>query len=144
MLFVAHMATTELKGSVSPFPNSVEKKSRDGERHYRHAAPTAEEAVIFLDREGTIQFADYHMAQLLGYSVSDVVGHSWLDFIFPQDIERAGARLERNLRGHTERFDFRFRRKDGSDIWVTACTCPNNRPADAITGNVGVFADLER
>jgi PAS domain S-box-containing protein len=142
MLFVADMAIPELKGSsVSSFPYGTEKKPREGERRYRHTAHAAEEAVCFLDRKGSMQFANHYMAQLLGYGDADLVGRDWLDFVFPQDSEQARARLESNWRGRSERFDFRFRHKDGSDVWVVACTCPNSSKVEDITGVIGIFTD---
>lgn len=143
MLFMADMASPELKeSSTSPFSYDTDNVPYDGERRYRQIAHGAEEAVWFLDRRGRICFANQCMAQMLDYGVAEIVGHDWADFVFPQDIEQGRARLESSWRGGSERFEFRLRRKDGSDVWVAACTWPNSIDIADISGVIVIVTDV--
>ena len=52
------------------------------------------DAVIYLDREGNVQWLNRKGSELLGRSLTDVAGRSFLSFLTPQSAALAKARLE--------------------------------------------------
>jgi PAS domain S-box-containing protein len=105
-------------------------------------APAADDGVWYLHRNGKVSFCNQRLSQMLGYAASDIVGHDWTDFLVLEDRAHAQTRIERCLRGSSERIDFRFRHKNGAEVWTTARLWPNNDDIDHITGLIGVFTDI--
>ena len=54
----------------------------------------------------------------------------------------ARQRIAHNLMGEAEQFDFRFRRKDGSELLVLACSSPARDSHGTIVGALGMFTDI--
>ena len=75
--------------------------------------------VMHKNLSGVIVAIDDRTEALLGWSAADMVGHRSLDFLHPDDHERAvGQWLEMRARGVTQRVRVRHRRRDGSWLWV--------------------------
>ncbi len=143
------------KPSKSPAQNgtksdqAVEKASSpspsisfDEAERYRTIIQTANEGIWLIDLEGRTLFANDRLAKLLGYRAEEMVGRTVLEFTFPEDVPSAQARIGSNLQGHFEHFDFRFRRRDGSELPVLASTSPVRDASGQITGALGMFTDL--
>lgn len=96
------------------------------ERAYRRIVETAEEGIWVSTAAGVTAFVNARAAQMLGLSVSDILGRPVREVLFPllDEESRAGVeqRLARRAGGVTERYSFRIRRSDGSyiDTWVSA------------------------
>ena len=54
----------------------------------------ARDAVVYLDREGTVQWLNRKGSELLRRSMTEVIGRPFLTFLTPQSAALAGARLE--------------------------------------------------
>src|SRR5581483_7538435 len=65
-----------------------------------------------------------------------------LDFCFPEDRVWTEERVLRNLRGEAEQFNARFRRRDGSELLVLACTSPVRGAQGEVAGALGLFTDV--
>ncbi len=91
---------------------------RESEARYRSIIETTAEGVVIGRPDGVIMYVNQQMADMLGYTVDELVGSSGLDFVFPdwetRVIEnRAALDCGRLLRG-----DMKLRRKDGSALWT--------------------------
>lgn len=62
----------------------------------------------------------------LGWTESEVIGHSFQDFLHPDDLEPSKAQNQNLVRGETmHRFDNRYRRRDGSYCWISWHAVPS-------------------
>ena len=102
----------------------------------------ANDGVLEVSLYGTIQFANRRMAELLGCPVDELVGRSALDFLFEEEQRRARIRLEARREGHGERYEARWRRADGSEIWMHTASTPKYDANGEIIGSFGIFTDL--
>jgi PAS domain S-box-containing protein len=58
------------------------------------AAEPAQDAMVYLDGEGTIRWVNRKGSELLGRPAAQLAGQSFLSFLTPQSADRARARLE--------------------------------------------------
>jgi PAS domain S-box-containing protein len=122
----------------------TERKEREREQleYYRTIVRTANEGIWLIDTEARTLFINERMAEMLGYRVEELVGQAVPEFVFPEDLAAAQERIESNLRGYFEQFDFRFRRKEGTPLSVLACTSPVRNARGEINGALGMFSDV--
>lgn len=102
----------------------AEAALRESESHYRCIVETASEGVWTFDANSHVTFTNSRMAQMLGYSVEEMVGRSLFEFIDEDSQELAQRFMERRRQGIQERYDFKFRRKDGSELWAIVSATP--------------------
>jgi PAS domain S-box-containing protein len=93
---------------------------RASEERYRRIVETTVEGVFTYDADNVITFVNGRMAEMLRCAVEEAVGQSVFAFIDGASREDAERRIGRRKRGIEERSDFRFRRKDGTDLWASA------------------------
>lgn len=70
---------------------------------------------IYLIQDGVFKYVNPKLAELWGYSVSELIGRSPLEFIHPEDRERVRRNIERRIEGEIESIHYKFRtvRKGG-------------------------------
>ncbi|HAG85789.1 MAG TPA: PAS domain-containing sensor histidine kinase [Cyanobacteria bacterium UBA12227] len=97
---------------------------RDSESYYRCIVETASEGVWMFDADNKTTFANSRMAKMLGYTVEEMVGRSLFEFIDPESQGLAQTYTERRCQGIHERYNFKFRRQDGSELWAIVSATP--------------------
>jgi len=122
--------------------NRAAAKLRESEERYRTIVDTANEGVWYIDAQSTTVYVNEPMARILGYSADDIVGHTVSEFCFAEDIPEARRHIASNYASIDEHFDFRFRRKDGSEVLVLASTSPVRDGSGAVLGALGMFVDI--
>ena len=96
-----------------------EDRLRTSESRYRGLFENVVDGVYIASREGDIITANPALVEMLGYdSVEDLkaAGKTTILYVNPIDRERVFARLE--AKGVIKNFEYRLRRKDGSEIVV--------------------------
>ncbi len=96
-----------------------EQRLRTSEARYRGLFENVVDGVYIASREGDIITANPALVEMLGYdSVEELksVGRTTVLYVNPIDRERVFARLE--AQGFVRNFEYRLRRKDGSEIVV--------------------------
>ncbi len=109
---------------------------------YRTIVEAANEGVWLIDTSGRTCYANRKLAAMLGYTTAELENLTPFDLCFAEDVELARERVGQNLAGNTEQFDFRFRRKDGTELLTLACTSPVRNTDGQITGALGLFSDV--
>ncbi len=96
-----------------------EERLRSSEARYRGLFENVVDGVYIASREGDLVTANPALVAMLGYdSVEDLksAGRTPVLYVNPIDRERVFARLE--AQGFVRNFEYRLRRKDGSEIVV--------------------------
>jgi diguanylate cyclase (GGDEF)-like protein/PAS domain S-box-containing protein len=96
-----------------------EEKLRSSETRYRGLFENVVDGVYITSREGDIIAVNPALAEMLGYESPEElskVGRTTLLYVNPIDRERVFARLE--AQGYVRNFEYRLRRKDGSEVVV--------------------------
>ncbi|MGC1377088.1 MAG: PAS domain S-box protein, partial [Anaerolineales bacterium] len=96
----------------------AEDALRESERHYRQIVETAGEGIWVIDTENCTTLANKRLAEMLGYSVEEIMDISIFDFIDEEQIARAAASLAQREQGINQQLDLELKRKDGSALWA--------------------------
>jgi len=117
----------------------AEESLRASEARYRQIVYTAQEGIWMIDAEGRTTFVNPKLAEMLGYTVNEMMGATLFDFMDEEGISIATSKLEMRRQGVAEQHEFKFRRKDGAAIW----TLINTNPVISDNGNyLGALAML--
>jgi PAS domain S-box-containing protein len=120
----------------------VEDALRASEERYRSIVQTANEGIWLIDTEARTLYANNRMAELLDVNAEDMLDHTVMEFVYPEDESEVYSHIRSNLLGNYEQFDFRFRRKDGRPLHTLACTSPIRNEEGTIIGALGMFTDM--
>jgi PAS domain S-box-containing protein len=92
---------------------------RESEAGYRLLAESATDMISSHALDGTFRYVSSACRTLLGYEPEELIGTNGFDLYHPEELERVRAKYQRLLAGgERERDTVRFRRKDGSWLWV--------------------------
>jgi len=97
---------------------------RESEAHYRRLLETASEGVWMFDADSKTIFTNSRIAEMLGYTEQEMLGRSLFEFMDEESRGKAQAYVDRRRQGIHERHDFKFCRKDGSDLWAIVSATP--------------------
>jgi PAS domain S-box-containing protein len=97
-----------------------------------------------IDAEAKTIFANAAMAEILGSTMSEMIGQQSFTYLYPEDIAYAQRLFDGKRRGDSNPFHFRLRRKDGSAIWVDVQGTPLSNAAGEFLGIVGTFSVSDR
>jgi len=120
----------------------LEVNLRESEEKYRRIVETAKEGIWTLDTSVKTSYVNSRMAQILGYTTKEMLGRHLFDFMdAPARIE-AEKCLERLKQGILETLDFRFSRKDGTNLWAIVSTNPIFNDKGEYVGALGMITDI--
>jgi diguanylate cyclase (GGDEF)-like protein/PAS domain S-box-containing protein len=112
------------------------------EERFRRIVHSAGEGIWEIDAGARTTFVNPKMAEMLGYSIEEMLGLPLARFM---DAE-GQATLERNLarrrEGLAERHEFKFVRRDGGEVWTTMATSPIFDGAGAYVGALALVTDI--
>jgi diguanylate cyclase (GGDEF)-like protein/PAS domain S-box-containing protein len=125
-----------------------EERLRTSEARYRGLFENVVDGVYIASREGDIITANPALIEMLGYdNVGDLkaAGRTTVLYVNPVDRERIFARLE--AEGVVKNFEYRLRRKDGSEIVVlenSRAICDDENNIIAHEGTITDITDRKR
>ncbi len=120
------------------------------EEKYRLIVETAQEGIWVIDAENRTTFANSRMAEMLGYTVDEMLGQPLFAFMDDEARARAEANLERRKQGIHEQHEIVFRRKDGAPLWALVSTNPlfdrqgNYRGAQAMVTDISALKQAQQ
>ncbi len=120
----------------------TEEALRGREVLYRTIVETANEGVWLIDGSARTVFVNRRLTEMLGYAPDEMLGRTVFEFCFPQDVRTVADRIAVNMRGASEQFDFRFRKKNGEELMTLASTSPMRDTDGRISGALGLFSDV--
>ena len=120
----------------------MEHVARESEDHFRRIVDTTQEGIIQLDTRANLSFVNQRMADMLGYDLSEIQGRALFNFMDDDATREAKKRIKQHMEGKQSRFDFRFRRKDGSQLWAIVSVSPIFDDDGQYTGELGMVTDI--
>ncbi|MBI4492244.1 MAG: diguanylate cyclase [Chloroflexi bacterium] len=120
----------------------AEAALRESEQRYRRIVETAQEGIWVLDAESKTTFVNRRMAEMLGYTVAEMLGAPLSAFMDEEGRAMAAASLERGSQGMTQQHDLKFRSRDGSDLWAIVTTNPLLDAEWRYAGLLAMVADV--
>ena len=103
---------TESKLTYAALSQEIEERRRIFE--------TSQDLILVTDPVGNLVQVSPSALTILGYRPEDMVGHSAIDFIHPDDLENTRNEMRAARRGHQMRnFETRYVHKDGHPVTLT-------------------------
>jgi PAS domain S-box-containing protein len=121
---------------------AAELALRKSEERYRQIVETTDEGVWLINHHGVTTYVNQRMADMLGYAVDEMMGRSVFRFT---DRERRDWALQRykdysDTEKHT--YEFKYIRKDGSELWAQVTANPIIDENGRITGGLAMVTDI--
>ena len=120
----------------------IEERIATSEREYRGLLETLNEGVWVTDKDSFIKFANPKIAQMLGYSVKELIGEHVFSFMDEKGMELSKKIIQRRRKGVRENYNFELIRKDSSRINVLIGASPLLDNDDAFLGSVASITDI--
>mgnify|MGYP001809785781 CR=1 FL=1 len=117
---------------------------RTSEQRYRTVVDTVKEVIFQADLQGCWVFLNPAWTEITGFSVTESLGRSWLDYVLPGDRLAAQSNLASLLKGHAKEVQFclRYRTTMGETRWLEAFARSNITANDTSQGISGTLNDI--
>lgn len=116
----------------------------DSERRFRMLAENSSDVILLTDTAGALNWVSPSSAGTVGWRPEEMQGHHAADFIHPDELLALREALEDSSRtGRDIRLRFRWRRHDGSYLWMEAVGRQVADDGFGRPGRVVVLRDVE-
>ncbi|MCX6665934.1 MAG: PAS domain S-box protein, partial [Euryarchaeota archaeon] len=120
----------------------AKKNLQESEKKYRTLVETLNEGIWVIDPGAITTFVNPRMAEMLGYSVEEMMGKHLFSFMDEQGKKLAAENLDRRKQGVKEQHDFEFIKKDGSRIYALLETSPITDETGTYQGAIAGVQDI--
>ncbi len=97
----------------------IQNALTESEKQYRQLVSAAQEGIWALNSNYQSVFVNPRMAEMLGYTESEMVGKNLFEFLNKKCVDRAKRVFEQFKQGIKDHFDCELSRKNGSIIYVS-------------------------
>ena len=112
------------------------------ESKYWHIIETAQEGVWIIDRNDRTVFANKRFSEMLGYSIDEIMGQPPQKFLSPEFRIVADDRLREHRQRVRQAIDYRFIKKNGSDLWCIVSTHQLFDDEGKYNGSLSMLTDI--
>ncbi|HSQ84314.1 MAG TPA: PAS domain S-box protein [Desulfobacterales bacterium] len=119
----------------------AEQALRKSEEKYKNLVENINEVIYTIDKNSIITYISPAIEKILDYDFSEIIGRSFTEFIYSEDLPRQKERFERVLSGPIGPDEYRLLSKSGEIRWVQTSSMPileNNQTV----GLQGVLSDI--
>lgn len=120
----------------------VEEAIRRNEAKYRLFVETTNEGIWAMDADHKTTFVNARMAAMLGYAEEEMIGRVVEEFMFDEDLPAHRDRMAARHQGKAARYEHRFRRKDGGEVWTLVSATALTSSQGRFEGSFALFADI--
>lgn len=120
----------------------TEKELRASEERYRSIVETTQEGIWTSDASGRTTFANQRLATMLGTSVSELLGRSFLEFVPEADRTRRLQDFAALLRDEPVHEEVALLKADRSPLWVQISASPHSSVDAASRGALVMVSDV--
>ncbi len=120
----------------------TQKALMESEAEYRQLVELAQEGIWAVDNNFNTVFVNPHMAQMLGYTETEMIGKSIFDFLFKTDVEQATQYLSQFKQGMNGNFEHEFMRKDGSRVHTSIAATQIRDDEGSCLGTLALVSDI--
>jgi PAS domain S-box-containing protein len=122
---------------------SIYQDLQSSEEKYRRIVDTANEGIWAVGANLLTTFVNDRIAEMLGYTAEEMLGHPVSDFLFEEDIPDHLHRMkDRVEEGTSVQTEHRFCRKDGTAIWALIAITPILDSEHHFQGSFGMVTDI--
>ena len=94
----------------------IEERTTERDRVWRNSR----DLLVVVDADGAIRAANPAWALILGHDPQEVIGRHFIDFVWPDDVERTRVEHLKAVKAqHLINFENRYGHKDGTARWIS-------------------------
>ncbi|MBF0320674.1 MAG: PAS domain S-box protein [Nitrospirae bacterium] len=137
-----------INGAIATMMDITERKSLEQtllerEQKFRQLIELSREGIWVIDKDNITTYVNQAQADMLGYTVDEMAGRLFLDFIDDEAKEKAIKSVgERQRTGNSERLDTTLRHKNGNTVYVIVSASPLLDEQGNHAGSFGVISDI--
>jgi PAS domain S-box-containing protein len=120
----------------------AEETMRESEERYRHLVETMNEGLAMADRDYVFTFVNEKLAEILGYSREEMVGHHLLEFVHGDYQDFMKDQMAQRRMGETKSYEIDWRAKDGRRVYTLVSPRGFYDSEGQFTGSLGVLTDI--
>jgi len=139
-------ASTELDEQANtsglPLVKALPIDMQKTEEQFQRIVETSRDGIWVVNTDGETTFVNPRMADILGYSVKEMLGRHHVDFMDAEGLRIAEENTRRRKMGLMDTEDFRFVRKDGTIIWALVATNTLKDGKGVVMGAVAMVSDI--
>lgn len=129
------------------FRDITEKKKmedaiRESEEKYRTIVEAANEGIWSMDKNFITTFVNQQMADMLGYEIEEIMGKNITFFMFEEEWPQHNELMKNRIKGLSDKYMRKFRRKDGSEIWSIVSATPLKNKNGEFDGSFAMLTDI--
>jgi PAS domain S-box-containing protein len=110
-------------------------------RQYGHLIANINDALFSLDENGVVTYMSPVITRMIGYPPDHLIGHSYEEFIFPEDLPDVRDSFQKTLLDEPVKTTFRIVTADG-DVRYMKSSSRGNRDGIKICGITGILTDI--
>ena len=120
----------------------AEDSLQNTETRYRRMVETANEGVIVLDRETRMTLVNQQVANMLGYTIEELLGQKLEALFFEDDIPDHQSQMALRAQGQSTVYERCFRHKDGGKRWTIISATATTDAEGRFDGAFGMLTDI--
>jgi PAS domain S-box-containing protein len=114
---------------------------QESEGKYRNLVENINDVLYSIDMSGVITYIGPSLKTHMGYNPSDVIGKSFTEFVYKEDLPRILQQFQKVLSGILEQSEYRIVTKNGGIRWIHTSSQPILENGQAV-GLRGVMQDI--
>ena len=118
------------------------KINRRNDDSYHLLVENLHDGIMVLNKDDYIAYVNPRMAEILGYTVGEMLGRSVFSFVDESVVELHVEKLERRKRGIKEQYESEYLRKDGGRVYVSIESAPLYDDNGNYMGSAGCVQDI--
>ncbi|MFY0564545.1 PAS domain S-box protein [Archangium lansingense] len=122
----------------------AEANQRRTEQHFQLIVEAAQEGIWTIDTEQRTTYANRFLANMLGYTVDEMMGRHINDFMDEESHVAAASNLAQRRQGVADVHDFKLRHKEGRPVWTMLSSNPMYDEQGRFTGALAMLTDVTR
>jgi len=120
----------------------IEEELKRSEEKYRIIVEKSRSGVFLTDYANKLSYVNPRMAEMLGYTVKEMMGKDISDFIDPDGLNKFIKHLHKRKEGLDNIYEVKFLNKNGSPQWMLISTNPLLNIEGKYFGSVSVMIDI--
>ena len=140
-------AEGKIAGSFGMFTDINDRKRmeatlQESEEKYRRIVETANEGILQVDRERKLIFVNQQLANMLGYSIDEMLGRKYESFLSEDQLMDDKAQAKIREQGKNSVYERCFLKKDGQRYWMLVSAKAVTDAEGKFAGSFGMFTDI--
>jgi len=119
----------------------AEEALRESEEKYRDLVENINDILYATDEKGIVTYVSPAIESLSGYAPSEIIGRSFFEFLYREDVPYMMEQFQRDASGDTEPHEYRMVTKSGVVRWVRTSSRPFFK-GDSVVGLRGILTDI--